>query len=126
VFVEQVRHYCSGSSATKSTPASARCSAVIGGRRPGQRVLAAAGLRERDHVAHRVRAGEQHADAVPAERDPAVRRRAVLEGLEQEAELLVSASSSPMPSSSKARRWTSAWWIRIEPPPISLPLQTRS
>ena len=32
---------------------------------------------------------EQHADAVPAERDAAVRRRAVLERLEQEAELVL-------------------------------------
>ena len=31
-----------------------------------------------------------------------------------------------MPSRSKTRRCTSARWIRIEPPPISLPLQTMS
>src|SRR5436305_2927769 len=54
-----------------------------------QRVVAAAGLRERDDVAQRVRLREQHDDAVPAERDAAVRRRAELERVEQEAELLL-------------------------------------
>ena len=36
------------------------------------------------------------------------------------------ASSGVMPSRSKTRRCTSPRWIRIEPPPISLPLQTMS
>ena len=54
--------------------------------RAGQRVRAARGLRERDDVADRVAAGEQRDDAVDAERDPAVRRRAVAQRLEQEAE----------------------------------------
>ena len=58
-------------------------------RRAGQRVVAAAGLRERDDVADRVGAGQQRADPVPAERDAAVRRRAERERLEQEAELLL-------------------------------------
>src|SRR5262245_24535345 len=55
----------------------------------GQRVVAAARLGEGDHVADRVAAGQQGADAVPSERDAAVRRGAVLERLEQEAELLL-------------------------------------
>ena len=55
----------------------------------GQRVVAAAGLRERDDVADRLVAAEQHDDAVPAERDAAVRRGAELERVEQEAELLL-------------------------------------
>ncbi|MPM67719.1 hypothetical protein SDC9_114643 [bioreactor metagenome] len=36
------------------------------------------------------------------------------------------ASSSPMPITAKTRSWMSRRWIRIEPPPISLPLQTQS
>ena len=55
----------------------------------GQRVEAAPALRERDHLADRVAAGQQRADPVPAEGDAAVRRGAVLEGVEQEAELLL-------------------------------------
>ena len=70
-------------------PASLRCCGGDRRRRTGERVVAAAGLGERDDLAQRVGAGEQHADPVPAERDAAVRRRAVLERLEQEAELLL-------------------------------------
>ena len=54
----------------------------------GQRVETTAALRERDDLAQRVRPGQQHADPVPAEGDAAVRRRAVLERLQQEAELV--------------------------------------
>ena len=36
------------------------------------------------------------------------------------------ASSSSRPMTAKTRFWTSSRWIRIEPPPISLPLQTMS
>ena len=36
------------------------------------------------------------------------------------------ASSAPSPITSKTRFWTSSRWIRIDPPPISLPLQTMS
>ena len=109
-----------------STPASLRCSGVIGAGRRGERVEAASGLRERDHVADRVGAREQRHDPVPAERDAAVRRGAELEGLEEEAELLLAPPASPMPITSKTRFCTSSRWIRIEPPPISLPLQTMS
>src|SRR3954452_20631023 len=56
-------------------------------RRAGERVSAGRRLRERDDVADRLGAGDVLADPVPAERDPAVRRRPVLERLEQEAEL---------------------------------------
>ncbi len=44
------------------------------------------GLRERDHVAQRRRAGQHHRDAVHAERDAAVRRRAGAQPFEQEPE----------------------------------------
>ena len=36
------------------------------------------------------------------------------------------ASSWSMPIIANTRSWTSRRWIRIEPPPISLPLQTMS
>ena len=62
---------------------------MIGAGARGQRVEAAAGLRERDDLADRVGAGQQRDDPVPAERDAAVRRGAVLERVEQEAELLL-------------------------------------
>ena len=76
-------------------------------------------------VAQRLGAGEQHREPVHAERDAAVRRRAELERVEQEAELL-RASSSEMPSALNTRACTSGSWRRIEPPPISKPLSTRS
>src|SRR5262245_41800473 len=57
----------------------ARCS--------GQQVLRALRLRECDHVANRIRLGHHRDDAVEPERDAAMRRRAVLQRIEQEAEL---------------------------------------
>ena len=66
--------------------------ALLGGDRrrgSGQRVEAAAGLGERDHVADGVAARQQGDDAVPAEGDAAVRRRPEGERVEQEAELLL-------------------------------------
>ena len=68
---------------------------------------------------------EQGADAVPAERDAAVRRRAEGERVEQEAELLLLLLLAEA-HDANTRCCTSRRWIRIEPPPISLPLQTRS
>src|SRR5260370_680553 len=58
-----------------------------GGGGAGERVEAGGRLGEGDHVADARRPGEQHYHPVPAERDPAVRRRPVLERVEQEAEL---------------------------------------
>src|SRR5688572_3176918 len=55
----------------------------------GERVEAATGLGEGDHVADRLGARQQGHDAVPAERQATVRRGAVLEGVQQEAELLL-------------------------------------
>ena len=55
--------------------------------RVGEQVLRPLRLRERDHVAQRLGAGHQHDEAVEADRDAAVRRRAVLQRVEQEAEL---------------------------------------
>src|SRR6476659_7738696 len=56
------------------------------GRGAGQQVEARGGLREGDHVADRLGAGEALDDAVDAVGDAAVRRRPVLQRLEQEAE----------------------------------------
>ena len=70
-------------------PDSLRCCACDGRGRAGQRVDAAAGLRERDRLSDRVHAGEQRGDPVPAERDAAVWGRAKGERLQQESELLL-------------------------------------
>ncbi|CAM2152284.1 conserved hypothetical protein [Paraburkholderia tropica] len=56
-------------------------------RRLREQTLRALRLRERDHVADRVGAGHHRDDAVQTERDTAVRRRAVLQRVQQEAEL---------------------------------------
>ena len=56
-------------------------------RRTGHQALRGGGLGERDDVADRFGAGHQRGDAVDAEGDAAVRRRAVLQRVEQEAEL---------------------------------------
>src|SRR3954451_16216858 len=64
----------------------AQLAGVDRGRRTGQRIGAAGGLREGDDVADRLAAEQQRDDAVDAERDPAVRRRAEAQRLEQEPE----------------------------------------
>ena len=60
----------------------------------GQRVDAAAGLREGDHLANRVGTGQQLDDPVPAERDAAVRRGAKGERVQQESEFLLRLDSA--------------------------------
>ncbi len=55
-------------------------------RRTGQRVAATGRLRERDHLTDVVAPGQQRHDPIDAERDPAVRRRAVTQRVEQEPE----------------------------------------
>lgn len=57
------------------------------GRGAGQRVTAGGRLREGDDVADGVVPAEQRDDPVEAEGDATVRRRAVVEGVQQEAEL---------------------------------------
>src|SRR5438128_1465949 len=54
--------------------------------RVGHETLSFLGLRERDHVADGVGTAEQHDQAIQAERDAAVRRGAVLKGVQQKAE----------------------------------------
>jgi hypothetical protein len=53
----------------------------------GQQALGALCLGEGDHVADGFRAGHHRHDTVQTERQPAMRRRAVLQRVEQEAEL---------------------------------------
>src|SRR5690349_7104906 len=53
----------------------------------GERVAAGGGLGKRDHVADALGTGQQGNQPVDPERDAAVRRRAVREGVEQEPEL---------------------------------------
>src|SRR5712675_2259657 len=54
-----------------------------------EQVLRALGLGKGDHVADGFRAGHHRDDAIEAEGDASVRRRAVLQRLEQESELLL-------------------------------------
>src|SRR5215218_5518054 len=63
--------------------------AVDGRGRAGQRVRSAGRLREGDHVADRVAPRQDRDDPVEPEREPAVRRRAIAERVEQEAEARV-------------------------------------
>ncbi len=56
-------------------------------RRLREQILRTLRLREGDHVADRVGAGHHRDNAVQAERDAAVRGRAILQGVQQEAEL---------------------------------------
>ena len=68
-------------------PELAELAGVDRGRRVGHRLLGLLVLGERDHVADVVGAEPLHHHAVDAAGPAAVRRHAVLEGLEQEAEL---------------------------------------
>src|SRR4051812_13655626 len=71
-------------------PEVAQLGLVHGGRGTGQRVLPARGLGERDRLADvdlagRAPSGEHRDEAVEPQGDAAVRRCAVVEGVEQEA-----------------------------------------
>ena len=73
----------------------------------GQRVETAAGLREGDDVADRVGLRQQGDDAVPAESDAAVRRGTELEGVQQEAELLLGLLLAAL-----MQRFARSTWVR--------------
>ncbi len=92
----------------------------------GERVAARLRLREGDHLTDVLLAGEDRDEPVDADREPGVRRRAVAERLEQEAEAGARASSGEMPRSEKMRCWSSERWILTLPDPSSQPLRTRS
>ena len=122
--VEQYGVYAGGGTVSR-TPTSASCARVDRGRRAGQRVRAGGRLRERDHVADRVAVGEDRDDPVDAEREPAVRRRAVLQRVEQEAEARVGLLLGD-PERGEDLLLDLGRWIRIDPPPISEPSSTMS
>ena len=94
-------------------------------RRLEHRVGARLGLGEGHDLADVRLVGQQGRPAVDAERDPAVRRRAVLERVEERAELLVHRLER-VALEREARSSRSRRWIRIEPPPSSQPLSARS
>ena len=80
-----------GGPPTKRRPSSSYCSGSGRRRRLEHRVAPRLRLRERHHLADVRLVGEQRRPAVDAERDAAVRRRAVLERVEDGAELLAHA-----------------------------------
>ena len=73
---------------TRRIPRSRSCSSRTGEGEPVMRSVRARRLREGDDLAERRLPGQDHDHAVEAEGDAAVGRRAVLEGLEEEAEAL--------------------------------------
>ena len=96
-------------------------------RRAGQRVAAGGGLREGDHVADRVGAGGERA------RSGRSRRRCRRAAARRSAAPRAGSRSAPRPPRRRSRAASkhlllhrSGSLIRIEPPPISLPFQTRS
>jgi hypothetical protein len=91
----------------------------------GHQVDGFGGFGEGNDFAQAGRAGKQHDDAVEAQRDAAVRRRAVFERVQEEAEN-ARASSSLIPSEAKICCCTSLRWIRMEPEPSSRPFIARS
>ena len=107
-------------------PSSRSCSVVDRGRGAGQQVEAGGGLREGDHVADRLGAGEALDDAVDAVGDAAVRRRAVAQRLEQEAEARLGLLGVDPERGEDLLAGRRRRWMRIEPPPISWPFQTTS
>ncbi len=97
-----------------------------GGRRGRHQILRARRLREGDDVADRIGTRDQRSDAVDAEGDAAVRRRTELQRFEQEAELQLRLVRADAEQTSNTALCMSGRWMRIEPPPISLPLRTMS
>ena len=89
---------------------------VDGARGAGHEVGALGGLGEGDAVADVGQPGVEHDQPVEPQRDAAVRRRAVAQGAEQEAELLLGLSGV-RPSSAKILDWITGSWQRIVPPP---------
>ena len=102
------------------------CAGSSGVGRARERVGARLGLRERDHLADVLLAGEDRDEPVDAEREAGVRRRAVAEGVEQEPEPALRVLLASMPSSANTCCCSSGAWIRTLPEPSSQPLSTRS
>ena len=89
-----------GAGARSEMPSSRSWRSSTGAGAPVSGSRAGGGLREGDHVADRVGAVQQRDDAVEAVGDPAVRRGAVAQRLEQEAEPLLGLRVA-IPSASK-------------------------
>ena len=83
-------------------------------------------FREGDVVADRLRTAEERAEPVETEGQTAVRGCAVLEGVHQEAETLLRLFRREALATRTILACSFESWIRIEPPPISVPLQTKS
>ena len=123
---ECARSSLARAASTSAMPSSSSCSAVTSDGRAAHRVDARLVLRERDHVAQVRLAGEHHRHPVDPERDPAHRRRAHRERVEQEAELRPLLLGPRAPSRSKTCAWSSGSWILKLPPPSSFPFTIRS
>ena len=109
----------------RGRPRAAACSSTGAGA-PVSGVGAGGRLREGDHVADRVGAGQPLDDPVEPVGDAAVRRRAVAQRLEQEAEARLRLLRVDPERGEQPCRCSSESLIRIEPPPISWPFQTTS
>ena len=99
---------------------------VDGVRRVREQILRALRLRERDHVADRLRARHQRRPCGRGRtrcRRAAARRTAAPRSRKPN---FACASSAPMLSARNTFDCTSWRWIRIEPPPISQPFSTMS
>ena len=116
---------CAGVTTTR-TPSSRSWSSSTGAGAPVIGSAAARGLRERDDLADRLAGADQRHDAVDAHRDAAVRRRAVLQRVEQEAEPAVGLLLAQPDDLEDLAAGPRGVLIRIEPPPSSQPSTTRS
>ena len=99
-------------------PSSASCPPLSGFGAARHEIGARLGLREGDHLADVLLAGEEGDEAVKPEGKAAVRGRAVPEGTEQEAEPCLGLLVGD-PEGAKTWRWISARWIRMLPDPSS-------
>ena len=79
-IIHTIRYRCSRKCSSRN------CFASTGDGAPAIRSTAVGGLRERDHFPNRRLAGQEGHDTIEPQSDAAVRRRPVLERLEEEAE----------------------------------------
>lgn len=88
-------------------------------------VAAVVVFREGDVVADRLRTAEERAEPVETEGQSAVRGAPYLKAFIRKPKRSC-ACSAVKPSNSNILACSFESWIRIEPPPISVPLQTKS
>ena len=112
---------------TATSRASSRsCSRADRRRGVGQGARALLGLGERDDVPDGIDAGQDGDDPVQPERDAAHRRGAVLQGLQEEAELGPRRRPRRSRGSRRPAAGAHASGCESSPPPISCPFSTRS